>query len=146
MGGTRLKPADVEPPFGTADFENNSITDAKIASQVSTKITGFPQLTTIFRRSATIGITASTTQTQGQQPLTTDINEISTVANTNDVVTLPSALAASRIIVINNGANTLQIFPASGDDLGDGVNVATGLSGGSAMQLIGLDNTNWEVV
>ena len=132
-------------PGTTAIIADNSITDDKIAPQVSTKITGFPQLTTIFLRSETSGITASTTQTQGQQPLTTDINEISTVANTNDTVTLPAAVTASEIVVINNGVNTLQIFPASGDDVGDGVNVATNLSSGSNVTFIAIDATNWEV-
>lgn len=142
--------AIIPPPQGfgrgsSAEVADNSITDAKIAPQVSTKITGFPQLTTRFRRSATSGITASTTQTQGEGPLTTDINEISTVANANDTITLPTALAGSETVVINNGANALQIFPASGDDLGDGVDVSTSLASGSNIVFIALDDTNWEV-
>lgn len=132
-------------PGGTGEVPDNSITDEKIAPQVSTKITGFPQLTTRFRRSTTSGITASTTQTQGEGPLTTDINEISTVANANDTVTLPTALTGSETVVINNGANALQIFPASGDDLGDGVDVSTSLASGSNIVFVALDDTNWEV-
>jgi len=73
-------------------------------------------------------ITASTTQTQGQQPLTAEENEVSTVANANDVVTLKSVQNGEKQKVINNGANVLQIFPASGDDLGEGVNVSTTLA------------------
>lgn len=132
-------------PAQSVEVADNSITDDKIASQVSTKITGFPQLTTILLRSATTGITASTTQTQGEGPLTTDINEISTVANTDDTVTLPTAIIASTITIINNGVNQLQVFPASGDDLGDGVDVATGLFAGSTITFIAISTSKWEI-
>lgn len=99
------------------------------------------------RQTVVSGITASTTQTQGQGPLTRDVNEVSTVANANDTVTLPSATAYSRTItIINNGANTLQIFPASGDNLGAGVDTATTLASGSNVRYTNYDATNWEAV
>lgn len=96
-----------------------------------------------YDRTATSGITASTTQTQGQGPLITEINEVSVVANVNDTVTLPTASPGRRCVVINNGANTLQIFPASGDDLGAGVDTATTLATGSVLRLDAYDATNW---
>jgi len=74
------------------------------------------------------GITASTTQTQGQQPLTSTINQISTCVNDNDTVTLPSAVVGDACIVQNDGGETLQIFPASGETLGQGINAAMTLS------------------
>jgi hypothetical protein len=97
--------------------------------------------------SAANTITASTTQSQGQQPLTANINEISVCANANDVVTLPAILKGCPITVINNGANTLQIYPASGEDLGAGTNTSVtvtagnvakfeGYAAGSAVQII----------
>lgn len=93
------------------------------------------------------GITASTTQTQGQQPLTEDVNEISVCANANDTVTLPSAPTYSRTVkIINNGAQTLQIFPASGDNLGAGADTATTLASGSNVSYTNYDATNWESV
>lgn len=99
---------------------------------------------TFFHRKVTTGITASTTQTQGQGALTAEVNVISTVANANDTVTLPVALAGRKVWVINNGANTLQIFPASGDDLGAGVNTATTLASGSNLTFLAYDSTNWK--
>lgn len=99
-----------------------------------------------FIRSVTSGITASTTQTQGQGALTSDINAVSIVANANDTVTLPSALAGMEVTVINNGANTLKIYPASGDNLGAGVDVSTVLVAGSNIVFVSYDDTNWEVV
>ena len=87
------------------------------------------------------GITASTTQTQGQQPLTGLINEVDTVANVNDTVTMkPAAAATEPVRVINNGANTLQIFPAVGNDLGAGVDTAVTLAAGAMVSFIFFDS------
>ncbi len=99
------------------------------------------------RQSLTAAITASTTQTQGNGALTSDVNEVSTVANANDTVTLPTAPSYSRtVIIINNGANTLKIFPASGDNLGAGVDTSTTLASGSNVRYTNYNATNWEAV
>lgn len=75
------------------------------------------------------GITASVTQTQGKQILTHDINEISVCATTSDVVTLPDAIPGLSVTVINNGLQTLQVFPFSGDYIDAGaVNASTTLA------------------
>lgn len=76
-------------------------------------------------------ITASTTQSQGQQPLTANINEISVCANANDVVTAPALLKGMPLTIINNGANTLQVYPASGEDLGAGVDTSVTVTTGN---------------
>lgn len=89
------------------------------------------------------GLTASTTQSQGQGALTAQVNEISTVANKDDTVTLPSAVTGIEIEIINNGANTLQIFPASGDDLGLGVDVAEELEANERVKFVAYTTTNW---
>ena len=89
------------------------------------------------------GLTASTTQTQGQGALTAQVNEISTVANKDDTVTLPTAVTGVMIEIINNGANTLQIFPASGDDLGLGVNVGEELEANESVGFVAYTTTNW---
>lgn len=93
----------------------------------------------------TAGITASTTQTQGNGALTNMYNEVATCANANDTVTLPAAVAGRRVTIMNNGAQTLQIFPASGDNLGAGVDTATTLTAGSNRSFIAYDATNWEI-
>lgn len=105
-----------------------------------------PVVTGFIHRSVSAGITASVTQTQGQQPLTADINEVSTVGNASDVVTLPTAVAGMSIRIINNGANTLQIFPASSDNLGAGVDTSTTLAAGSNVTFEAYDATNWETI
>jgi hypothetical protein len=66
------------------------------------------------------------------------------VANANDVVTLPSAGAGMRIKIRNNGANTLQIFPASGDNInGTGVDASVTLAAGASVTYDTADSTNW---
>jgi hypothetical protein len=97
----------------------------------------------LIAHSTTAGITASTTQTQGQGALTTDINQISVCANDNDTVTLPTSVAGYRVVVINSGAKILQVFPASGDDLGAGVNTSTTLATGKSAEFISFDSTTW---
>ena len=91
------------------------------------------------------GITASTTQTQGQQALTNEINEVATVANDNDVVTLPTAVAGRAVTIFNNGAYTLQIFPASGDSIDDAaVDVSTTLAAEATQEFVATGSTVWE--
>jgi len=100
----------------------------------------------LIERDVNAGLTASTTQTQGQGALTAEVNEVATVANANDTVTLPEAVAGLKIVIINNGANTLRIFPASGDDLGQGADTATTLASGSNVVFQAYDTTNWEII
>jgi hypothetical protein len=99
-----------------------------------------------YSESTQAGITASATQTQGQVPLTASLNEVSVVSNLGDVVTLPTASAGRPCTVINNGANALGIFPASGDDLGTGVDTVDLLSVGSNATFKAYNDTNWEAV
>lgn len=92
------------------------------------------------------GLTASTTQTQGQGGLFSSYNEVATVANPNDTVTAPSVGEGRRLVIINNGANTLQVFPASGDNLGAGVDSSITIAAGAALVAIGRGGVNWDVL
>jgi hypothetical protein len=110
-----------------------------------TTITGDLSVGGLFGRSLSSSITASSTQTQGQQPLTANVNNVTVIATDNDVVTLPAASATYSfpITIYNSDTNTLQIFPASGDDLGAGVNASTTLSPGANVTFGNADDTNW---
>jgi len=88
-------------------------------------------------------ITASATQAQGQQPLTSSLNIVTVVGVPNDVVTLPTVEGGLSVRVVNNGANVLQVFPASGDDLGAGLNTSETLGVGATKVYCGVDATNW---
>lgn len=89
------------------------------------------------------GIIASPTQTQGSGALTAATNEIRTVANNNDSVTLPTASEGREVSVINNGVNQLQIFPASGDNLGNGLNSSISLAASTQKTFFGTDDIGW---
>jgi len=94
-----------------------------------------------------VGLTASVTQTQaGGLDLLSSYNEISTVANSGDALTAFVVVGGVRLVVINNGANDLQLFPASGDDLGAGVDTSITIGAGAVGVFIGRDATNWDVL
>ena len=98
-------------------------------------------------KSGTSGIAASVTQTQaGGTPLTSRVNEVATVTTTGDAVTMPSAVAWISCTIINNGANDLGVFPASGDDNGSGVDTVTTLTTGSNVTFCAITDTKWEAI
>ena len=93
--------------------------------------------------SVTTGITASTGSIQGGSPLVSAINEISVCANAGDSVTLPAALPSLTVVVINNGAQSADVFPASSDNLGAGADTAAALAAGAQISYTAYDATNW---
>lgn len=134
-----------------ANSSNNHIEGNNLEGEAIAKVLDSGSSNTVVNaiagnvsRSIQAGITAGTTQSQGQVPLTKDINEVSVCANVNDVVTLPAAIAGLSIVIFNNGAQTLQVFPASGDNLGAGVDTSITLIAGKNARFISYDATNWE--
>jgi len=130
MTGTGTNLTFVTPALGTP------------ASGVLTNCTGAPTFT-LVKRSVTAGVTAAVGSAQGDGPITTDIVQISTCANAGDAVTLPTAVAGLRVTIINNGAEACDVFPASGDNLGAGVNTAAALAAGVNRTYQAYDATNW---
>lgn len=89
-------------------------------------------------------ITASTTQTQGQGALTKVLNQVSVCANANDTVTLPAARKGLVCVVANDGAQTLQVFPASADAIDAlSANASTTVAAGKRRIFYALDGTTW---
>lgn len=92
-----------------------------------------------------VGLTASVTQTQvGGLALLSSYNEIATVANEGDALTAFGVAEGSRLVVVNNGANGLQLFPASGDNFGAGVDASITIAANSVGVFLGRDATNWD--
>lgn len=104
--------------------------------------TGAPTLT-LAKRSVATGLTADVGSIQGGNALTKDVNVISTCANVGDATTLPAAVAGLEITILNNGANATDVFPASGDDAGAGVNAAVSLAAAANITYIAIDGTTW---
>jgi hypothetical protein len=74
------------------------------------------------------GITASTTHTQaGGVPITASQAQISVCANAGDAVTLPAAKAGMEITLVNNGAQSAQVY-GNGADTINGTAGATGIA------------------
>jgi hypothetical protein len=66
----------------------------------------------VYSTSATV---TAGTNAQGQSPLTSDYNIITTTANNPSGVTLPKASVGRRVIIANKGTNAINAYPASGD-------------------------------
>ncbi len=97
--------------------------------------------------SSEIGLTASVTQTQaGGLLLRSSYNEIATVANTADAITAFEVAQAMRLVVVNNGANDLQLFPAVGDDIGAGVDTAITIAAGAIGIFLGRTAAIWDTL
>lgn len=65
--------------------------------------------TSVFSTQAGITATAGGTQAAAY-PLQYTINEVATVANVADSVMLPIGLPGQKIVIINDAANSLQVF------------------------------------
>jgi hypothetical protein len=96
-------------------------------------------------RSTTAGIAAAGTTQGGATGLTTDVNQVATVsAGVNDSVRLPAAVAGREIIVINSSGDTLQVFPASGDQIDAlAVDAATTQATLVSNRYVAYNGTNW---
>ncbi len=72
-------------------------------------------------------------------------NNITVAATTGDSVTLPVTFAVNSLIHIkNNGANDVDVFPGSGDDLGAGADTAVSLAAGDGITYLAtVANTTW---
>lgn len=98
----------------------------------------------ILTVSVSAGLVASTTQAQGELPLGSTVSVVATVANANDAATLPAAAAGRVVLIFNDGANALQVFPASGDAVGAGaVDASVTVAAGGRAVFVAEDGTTW---
>jgi hypothetical protein len=94
--------------------------------------------------STTDSITAGTTQTQaGATALTTNLNRVTT-STAGDGVKLPTAAAGIICHVINDTANSIEVYPNTSDTLeGGSVNVSDSLEANSFALYESIDDTDW---
>jgi hypothetical protein len=106
-----------------------------------------PSLTTPSLSGETFSTTANVTagtNAQGQGALTSDLSVITTAAANPSGVTLPTATTGRRVIVVNKGANPVNIFPASGatiDALGTNASIQLAVNG--VMEFNASSTTQW---
>lgn len=96
------------------------------------------------KESSTDNITASTTQTQGQGQLNTQINFVSSVGTDGDVVTLaPAFIGQLQEIHNQDSFNYLQVFPYYGSDLGKGFDTPNYIPPGCSAVFRGISSTEY---
>lgn len=97
-------------------------------------------------RSVATGLTAGGTTQATALAITKDVNVISTTAASASVV-LPTAAAGMMIIVMNKGANALNVYPASGGQIDSlGLNNAFSMPVGSRLMFIATTTTQWDTL
>jgi hypothetical protein len=84
------------------------------------------------------------TNAQGQGALTKDFNVITTASSNPSGATLPTATAGRKIIVVNKGANPVNIYPASGGSIDAlSANAAISLPVGCWIEFDASSTTQW---
>lgn len=92
------------------------------------------------------GITAAGTDQLTATALASTINVISTTA-LGTGVKMPAAVAGMKIYVINNGANSLAVYPNTGASINSGAaNVAFNQVSGATLHYIAISSTQWYTV
>ncbi len=93
---------------------SNSLTNPELLS---------PEVEKFISHSTDFGLIAYNGQVQGGLVLSAEMNEISTVTNPLDSVTLPQGIEGESIEIINSGDNNLVIFPSIGETIARGINL-----------------------
>jgi hypothetical protein len=92
-----------------------------------------------------VGVTADVGSSQGDGAFTETFLEISVCAGAGDAVTLPAAEAGKLILITNRGAQSADVFPATGDNINEaGANTQKALAADASMLCMGIDGTHWE--
>lgn len=88
----------------------------------------------VIRFPLVTGITASTTQTEGNGQLTSAMSVVSTVANDNDTVTMPAVAKGVQCVVANTSSKVLKVYAgSSGSFDGQAVSVPVYIPAGRSM-------------
>jgi hypothetical protein len=106
-----------------------------------------PSLTTPTLNSSVVNnnnaVSAAGTTQGTATALTVDYNVITTVAASSGVV-LPTATAGRRIVIVNKGANTLSIYPATGAAIDAlAANAATQVAANGSIEIMASSATQW---
>jgi len=102
----------------------------------------FDQLPTFTPTTATL---TAGTDAQGQGPITTDQVTITVAAANPSGATLPTAVAAKRVIIANRGANPVNIYPATGAAIGAlATNAPVLLAVNQSVEFFARSATQWE--
>jgi hypothetical protein len=72
---------------------------------------------------------------------------VTTVATNGDSVKLPTTVEGIKRIVVNTGANTLDLFPNTGHNIDiNAADIAIPIAPNGIVSLLGISATNWRVI
>lgn len=100
-----------------------------------------------FSSTAT-GITAFATGGQTDAvPLTAAYNRVTTVATTADSVKLPVAVQGATIVAVNRGAQSMNVFPATGQSINAlSANAALAVAAGASARFVCIAPGIWDAI
>lgn len=127
-------------------LRSNGLWGAEVVEIISgDNIVSFDGVSNHILYRSNVGLTADSGSSQGDGLVTAIVNVYSTVATTGDAATLPQFFKLGAMIHIkNDGANAMDVFPYSGDDLGAGSNTAVPVAAGSGACFIAtVANSTW---
>jgi len=92
-------------------------------------------------------VTAGTGPAVGVNPQTANFIHVSVVANVGDCITMPASSAGAYHLVANDGANSMDIYPASGGAINAGAtDAAAALAAGGRAYFVYQTTNKWRMV
>jgi hypothetical protein len=141
-GGAGAAPSTISTGTGVLSALGQNVNGSGAIS-----LTTSPALTTPSLSGATVSTSATVsagTNAQGQAALTSDYNVITTAANNPSGATLPTGTIGRSVMVVNKGANPVNLYPASGGAIDAlGANAAISLPVNGVLFLQASSATQW---
>jgi hypothetical protein len=120
-----------------------SAADGNVFGSISANLQSIVPASVLYATQLALTALAGGGQT-GATALKFGINQFSTVATTGNSAILPASVLGQEVIVVNNGANSMNVFPASGDTINSGsANAAVAVAAGAQATFKGVSATNW---
>jgi hypothetical protein len=98
------------------------------------------------QHNSNVGLTADVSSVQGGGVITSSYNVYSVVGTAGDAATLPAVFVAGSVVYVKNddATESMDVFPALGDDAGAGTNTAVAVLAGDFAVFLGtVANSTW---
>ena len=144
-GAVTLSATGVTSVTGTANQVATSASSGSITLSTPSVFVGpgTIQDTTGMKYSTTAGVSAAGTTQGTATALTTSYNTVTSVSSGQGVV-LPTASAGLRVVITNQGANALSVYPASGAQIDSaGANASVSIPVGASATYEASSGTQW---
>ena len=138
---------DINTGMGSSELDSVSLIAGGIEGLRLTEVSN--KVIVSAASSANVGLTADVGSAQGNGVILASYNVYDICANAGDAATLPAVFQVGTLIYVKNGAaaNSMDVFPASGDDAGAGANTAVAVAAGNFAVFMGTTaNATWEKI